>query len=147
MLKFLVLAVSGIDVATQKILSQNEGIISTVCKFLPGFGSVNPFNFFPEQSAQLRSLFSKAEAQNALMFFSNIAACSNSALLMLKHGILDWYVAASAYNDIFVHAEVAIYLFNLVARSEDEQLEILLEKNLLIALNNVIREAYSHEAE
>jgi hypothetical protein len=41
---------------------------------------------------------------------------------------------------------VAIYIHNAVASSKSEHVEILLEKGLLIAVNNVIREEYSLEA-
>jgi hypothetical protein len=39
---------------------------------------------------------------------------------MMKYGILDWYVAASAFNNSAVRSEIAIYLFNLMATSNDQ---------------------------
>jgi hypothetical protein len=65
---------------------------------------------------------------------------------MIKYNIINWIIAFSSCPEPHIRGELAILLFNIITKSSDEQTEILLEKNILNALNNVIREEYSVES-
>lgn len=75
-----------------------------------------------------------------MICFANIAACQGAAYFTVNTHVMDWYVSFSNFADPHVRAELAIYFYNLCAVSSGEQMEIILERGLLQALNNLIRE-------
>jgi hypothetical protein len=142
LLDFVVLTLSGKDTATHAIIQKYPELIVALTSFLPAFGKVNPFETLAVELSKQWRIISKQSTAQVMISLANLAACRGSAYLTITTGITDWYISFSSFADPDVRAEVAIYFYNLCAVSDGEQMEIILEKGILQALNNLIREEY-----
>ncbi len=139
---FLVLTFSEDDTATIAIIRKHPEIIPVLAGFLPGFGNVNPFETLRVELPKQWRMVSRPSTNEVMTCFANLAACKGSTYFNVTNRITDWYISFSSFPEPNVRAEVAIYFYNLCAMAEADQMEVILEKGVLQALNNLIREEY-----
>lgn len=127
---------TGSNQSASKVLDQHPKLISILGDLLPvtlGFSQFNPQSPF-QQHYDLDLIY------GAMLCLSNIAAIEFSTFSLLKYNIFHKMIAMANFGHSFVKGEIAIFLMNAVVMANDEQLEIILERNLLDALNQAIQE-------
>lgn len=114
----------GDSIVAQNIMSNAENLLQILTSYLPDIPIMeSKFGQWPP--------FSKKVLIKVMICFCNLACCENFSFPAIKYSIIDWCITYSKHPDHEVQKEVSIFLYNISSVASDEQLEILLEKNML----------------